>query len=393
MASEKEKDRSPDEINSDSPGKPRLSVEEEFERNFDALRQSAGSPLNGKPVSEVVISEFPDRPTPIMPERPASAKKLPPTDPGQDDSVDVDVDVDDSAVTVPAPVDYDALGLSQTASASPLPPPPDQLRRLSSVVPHFDSSNPPASVPSTPPAMDVMAHGTLAQIRAVMNGTHPSLNPSPLPREYGIPRSKDEDGPVVEIVAGDETEEDLLAGENIALDDPFALPPRHPSDPLTDLPSERAQAEQLSQEQINDQELKKLTDLVVQCSALFREKGIDLSVINSEALRFQWKNEPLDSMTTAKLIHAVLVEISNHLAAHLFEKRVNVPQTKLGMYAGKLIHRIAFVDYDESTVDCDPVTLQHFTMLRTLLAQYPVSDRVQVIVQAFIDNLDAKLLV
>ncbi len=374
MASENDKDRSlglDDE--SIVAGERTLSVEEELERNIDAMLQT-GEPLpsapptaphvpppNGKQVAHgTVISEFPyDRPTPIMPEREA--------------------DVDDNAVTVPAPVDYDALGISLTASSSPLPPPPDRLNPGSSV--------PPSSVPSIPPAVDIAAQNALSQIRAVMNGTHPSLNPSPLPRGYGIPRTA-EDGPVIEIVAGDETEEDLLPYHELATEDPFALPPPHPSDPLADLPSEEP-----TREQLNVLDFRKLTDLVTQCSALFREKGIDLSFIHSDALCFHWKDEPLDSMTTAELIHAVMVEIMEHLSAHLFEQRVNVPQTKLGLYAGKLIHRIAYVDYRESTVDCDPASLRHFTMLRTLLAQHTVSDRVQSIAQVFIDTLDSQRLV
>lgn len=388
MASETDKDRSPgQEDETVVAGERALSVEEELERNIDAMLQIDGQlpsappaaqpvpPLNGKQAAHgVVISEFPDdRPTPIMPERTAVAKKSGHVD------WNGEPDVDDNAVTVPAPVDYDALGISITASSSPLPPPPDRLNSGSSV--------PPESVPSIPPAVDITARNALSQIRAVMDGTHPSLNPSPLPRGYGIPRAGDE-GPVIEIVAGDETEEDLLPPDDLVIDDPFALPPRHPSDLLADLPPEEP-----SPEQLKDVELGKLTGLVTQCSALFREKGIDLSILNSEALRFNWKDAPLDSMTTAELIHAVMVEIMDHLAAHLFEKRVNVPQTKLGLYAGKLIHRIAYVDYRGSTVDCDPASLQHFTMLRTLLAQHPVSDRVQTIARVFIDTLDAQRLV
>lgn len=300
----------PPKIPQGNKHKDGASIEDEFEQRFDDLVQ---------PVAPS------DRPTPVMPEPPKGS--LPKN-------------------SQPPP------------SQKPTQPAPEvDIHKLFSL-----------SSPSSAPSPLSQRNVVFQEVADVMAGIHPSLKPSPVPREYPLDQTQLPPGvvssvpPAAPLLSDDKGPEIEVNGNEFIDLDTFGEPSEHPQE--------------------ESGPLEKSKKILQQCLPLYREMDIDFSSIHKAAEAFRWKNKDLTEEQITDIFLQFLKEITNLLARHILVKQTEVIQTKMGKLAGQLLLRIGRIDH--GSVVCDEGTLGRFRIIKQLVDAVPVSCESSEIAESFI---------
>lgn len=244
-------------------------------------------------------------------------------------------------------------------SRSPVPPRPDLIRE-----PIIQEKDGPAALVET--------------IAAVMKGTYGSIKPMALPRELTPnpatfqPAAPDSPSHAVSSEAAASTSDD-------GFDDAPILEVGEAEDVFD--PDEFGQEEQ---ETVRTHTVMNAT--VGQCMKLFHEMNIYFDGMDAGFDQFEWRGDSLTDQQKTSVRHYFLRQMSHLLAKHVLDGKSNVVQTKTGLLAGKLAHRVVSVQGNSFVSDDNDMAIMK--LIVSLLESFPVDSETRPIAEAFIDQLD-----